>query len=108
LTILQPKDNDQFSSGGKVPVQEATVTIKNRTGLHARPAALFVQQANKFESKLRVSKAGSNEANGKSILEVLSLGISCGAVITIRAEGEDAEEAVPGILALLDSFGELE
>lgn len=88
-------------------MQEITLTVRNKVGLHARPAALFVQQANRFKCDIRVKNADGNEANGKSILGIMRLGIGCGAVITIRAEGEGAEEAIAGILALFESnFGE--
>ena len=90
-------------------MQEITLTIRNQVALHARPAALFVEQANKFKSNIRVSNAGCSEVNGKSILEILSLGAGCGAVITIRAEGEDAKEAIASIRTLFEGgFGEAE
>lgn len=69
------------------------VTVALRSGLHARPAALFVQQANKFTCDIFVEKDGKS-ANAKSIMGVMSLAIGCGAEITIRAEGSDAERAV--------------
>lgn len=92
-----------------MPVQQSTLTVRNRVGLHARPAALFVELANKYESSIRVSNANGEEVNGKSILGILSLDIGHGAVISIRAEGEDAEEAMDSILTLFDSnFGDTE
>jgi phosphocarrier protein HPr len=88
---------------------EITLTIKNKVGLHARPAAVFVQEANKFKSDVRVSSTGHPEVNGKSILGVLSLEAGCGSVIVVRAEGEDAAKALASILALtLNNFGEAE
>ncbi|WP_018132088.1 HPr family phosphocarrier protein [Effusibacillus pohliae] len=72
---------------------EKTVTVNLRAGLHARPAALFVQQANKFTSEIFVEKAGKT-VNAKSIMGIMSLAISKGSEITIKAEGSDAERAV--------------
>ena len=87
---------------------ETTLTVRHKVGLHARPAALFVQTAKKFNSDIRVSH-DEREANAKSILTVLTLGAEQGAVITIRAEGEDADEALVALTALVeDNFGEEE
>lgn len=87
---------------------ESTLTVRHKVGLHARPAALFVQTAKKFNSDIRVSH-DEREANAKSILTVLTLGAEQGAVITIRAEGEDADEALAALTALVeDNFGEEE
>jgi len=87
---------------------ETQLVIKNKVGLHARPAALFVQTANKFKCTLKLALAG-NEINAKSILKVLTLGANQGAVVTLRAEGEDEAQAVAAILALVETnFGEPE
>jgi phosphotransferase system HPr (HPr) family protein len=87
---------------------EISFTIKNKVGLHARPASLFVREANKFKSVITVIH-GDTQANAKSILNVLTLGANQGALISIRAEGEDAEAAVQALKALNDSnFGEAE
>jgi len=67
--------------------------IKNKQGLHARPAALFVQVANKFNSRITV-KRGDEEVNGKSIMGILMLGAEKGSAIEIEAEGDDAQKAV--------------
>ena len=79
--------------------------VKNETGLHARPASLFVQKAAKYKSTIKVKKDGK-EANAKSIISVLSLGASFGSEITIIADGPDAEEAVAGLVELLDNLEE--
>jgi phosphocarrier protein HPr len=85
---------------------EIKIEITNEVGLHARPAALFVQTANKFKSIITV-KNGDVLANAKSILKVLTLGAGNGAVITIIAEGEDAEQALKALKDLLViNFGE--
>jgi phosphotransferase system HPr (HPr) family protein len=87
---------------------EITLTVHHKLGLHARPAALFVQTAKKFNGDIKVIY-GEREANAKSILKVLTLGVNQGAVITVRAEGEDAEQSLAALEALVeDNFGETE
>jgi phosphocarrier protein HPr len=87
---------------------QITLTVHHKVGLHARPAALFVQTAKKFNCDITVTY-GEREANAKSILKVLTLGVNQGAVITIRAEGEDAEQSLETLEALIeDNFGEEE
>jgi len=87
---------------------EITLTVRHEVGLHARPAALFVQTAKQFNCDIKVTH-GEREANAKSILGVLTLGANQGAVITIRAEGEDADQALVALEALVkDNFGEAE
>ncbi len=87
-------------------MREVTLTIRNKVGLHARPAALFVRTAGKFKSKVSAVKDG-REVNAKSILSVLTLGAEQGAVVTIRAEGEDEAEAVEALKELVENnFGE--
>lgn len=84
---------------------EITLTVHNKVGLHARPAALFVQAARPFESDIKVVH-GEREANAKSILGILTLGAEQGAVITIRAEGADAAQALASLQTLVeDNFG---
>jgi len=67
--------------------------VKNKLGLHARPAALFVQAANKFDSRITVEK-DNDKVNGKSIMGILTLGAERGSLIIIEAEGRDAEMAI--------------
>jgi phosphotransferase system HPr (HPr) family protein len=74
-------------------VIEKKLTIKNEQGLHARPAAIFVQIANKYESDIVVRK-GKQEVNGKSIMGLLTLAAEKGAKLNIKANGPDAKEAV--------------
>jgi phosphocarrier protein HPr len=69
------------------------IVIKNKLGLHARPAALFVQAASKFDSRIIVEK-DNEKVNGKSIMGILMLGAERGSSIIIEAEGEDAERAI--------------
>jgi phosphocarrier protein HPr len=85
---------------------EINLEIKNDVGLHARPAALFVQTASKFNSTITV-KNGEIKANAKSLLSVLTLGAGNGAVITVIAEGQDAGQALKALKDLSESnFGE--
>lgn len=76
-----------------MPVLNKKVVVKSKQGLHARPAALFVQVANKFESRITVRR-DNEEVNGKSIMGILMLGAEQGSFIIIEAEGEDAEAAL--------------
>jgi phosphotransferase system HPr (HPr) family protein len=81
---------------------EKTLTIQHEMGLHARPAALFVQMANQFAADIEVL-CGNARANAKSILNVLTLGANKGAVITICADGPDAENALVALSDLVES-----
>jgi len=69
------------------------LTVKNKQGLHARPAAMFVQIANRFESNITVSR-DDEKVNGKSIMGILMLGAEHGSQIVLEAEGKDAEAAL--------------
>jgi len=85
---------------------QQNVIVKNKTGLHARPAALFVQTANKFKSEIFIEKQGK-KVNAKSIMGVMSLAVSKGTEIIISAQGEDEKEAVNKLVELIESkFGE--
>ena len=84
----------------EVIVVERAVIIKNKQGLHARPAALFVQIANKFDSDITVCK-NKTKVNGKSIMGIMMLEASKGAKITITIKGEDAEQAMTELENLL-------
>lgn len=93
-------------------MKESKIVVNNKVGLHARPASLFVQEAAKYQSEIKVSTQDPDtkelrEANAKSILGVLTLGVFQGMEITIRAEGEDEECAVTSLIALVEkNFGE--
>ena len=66
------------------------VTIQNRTGLHARPASDFIACASKFKSKITIKRVGEeDDANAKSIVMLLSLGLGQGTEVEITAKGED-------------------
>ena len=82
------------------------VRIRNQLGLHARAAVRFVQLANQFRCEVKVSK-DANDANGKSIMGLLTLVAAVGSTMTISCEGDDAEKAVSALAALVDDgFGE--
>ncbi|OGX29454.1 MAG: hypothetical protein A3F87_01460 [Omnitrophica WOR_2 bacterium RIFCSPLOWO2_12_FULL_51_24] len=84
---------------------EKRITIKNKSGLHARPAAIFVQVANKYDSEIIVKK-GKLEINGKSIMGILMLAAGKGSQVTLKVDGEDAEKAMAELEQVL--AGELE
>ena len=79
-----------------------TLTMQNGVGLHANPASLFIRKANSYKSSIWVEKDDCR-VNAKSLLGVLSLGISKGTSITLIADGSDEEEAVRGLAELIDS-----
>jgi phosphocarrier protein HPr len=81
-------------------MHEIDIVVQHKVGLHARPAALFVQTAKKFKSDIVVRK-DDREANAKSILSILTLGANQGAVLTLKATGEDEEMAVQALVELV-------
>ncbi len=81
-------------------VKEATVPIVNSLGLHARPAAEFVKTSARFKSNVVVRK-DSLEVNGKSIMGMMMLAAERGSELYIRAEGEDADELLAALCALI-------
>ena len=85
------------------------VTVINKTGLHARPAADFVKEALKFKSNINVANVNrpDEKVNAKSLVMVLSLSVACNGRIEITAEGEDEQEAVEALVAIVNTgFGE--
>lgn len=79
--------------GGKEEMLEKQVEVKLKTGLQARPAALFVQEANRFSSDVFLEKDGK-KVNAKSIMGLMSLAVSSGSFITLIVDGKDEEEAL--------------
>ncbi len=79
-----------------------SVTISNSVGLHARPATFFIQKANSYKCSIWVEKEDCR-VNAKSLLGVLSLGISKGMTITLIADGNDEADAITGLVDLVDS-----
>lgn len=78
------------------------VVVQNQVGLHARPATFFIQRANEFKAGIWIVN-DERKANAKSLLGVLSLGITRGTKITIVADGSDQEEAVDSLVDLISS-----
>lgn len=81
-------------------IAEKRIVIKNKSGLHARPAAIFVQIANKYDSEVIVKK-GKLEVNGKSIMGILMLAAGKGSQVTLKVDGEDAEKAMADLEQVL-------
>ncbi|MBM7556901.1 phosphocarrier protein HPr [Halanaerobacter jeridensis] len=87
-------------------MKKDTVVIPNETGLHARPASMLVDEASSYESEVKIEYEGQ-EVNAKSIMGVMSLGISQDAEIVVQADGQDEKEAVAAIVELVsEGFGE--
>lgn len=85
---------------------EKKIQVINRLGLHARPAALLVQKASRFQSEIRLLKE-EYELNAKSIMSVMMLAAEMGSFITIKAWGEDEAKAVEELAKLFEEkFGE--
>lgn len=78
-----------------------SVIVKLDVGLHARPAAYFVQEASRFSSEIYISK-GTARVNAKSIMGVMSLAVAKGTEITIEATGRDEQEAVAVLAAIVE------
>jgi phosphocarrier protein len=81
---------------------ERIITIKNRAGIHARPAALLVQITKDFKSSIYFEK-DKDRINAKSIMGIITLGAAYGAEIKIIAEGEDEQAAVEALARLFES-----
>lgn len=79
---------------------ERAIEIVNPYGIHARPASEFVRVAGKFDAEVMLGKDGV-WVNGKSIMGVMTLAAECGSEVTVRAEGDDAEQAVEALAQVL-------
>jgi phosphocarrier protein len=88
----------------RLNVIKRALTVRNKLGLHARPAALFVQIANKYDAQISVKKGGQI-VNGKSIMGIMMLAASRGSKIFIEAIGDDAQQAVEELERLVTSVG---
>lgn len=86
-------------------MRSQTVKIKNKVGLHARPAAMFVKKSREFESEI-ILKKDMQEANGKSIIGIMALGAHQGDEITILAKGLDEDKAITELSELLATLDE--
>jgi phosphocarrier protein HPr len=83
-------------------MMEREFTVKNRSGLHARPAALFVQTTSKFKSSVKIRR-NSQEVDGKSILGLMMLAAEEGATLTVRADGADEADVLNALEKLFES-----
>ncbi|MDQ0352533.1 catabolite repression HPr-like protein [Alkalibacillus filiformis] len=81
---------------------EKKVTVNLETGLQARPAAKFVQEANRFSSEVFLEK-GNKRVNAKSIMGVMSLAIGTNEDVTLQAEGADEEQAINTLASLMET-----
>ena len=85
---------------------EATVEIKNQLGLHLRAASTLAQAASKFSSQITIAR-GKNQVNAKSVTGLMMLGAEKGVKVKVRAEGDDAREALKAVQSLFENrFGE--
>jgi len=78
------------------------IVVSNQVGLHARPATFFIQKANEFTSSIWISK-DERKVNAKSLLGVLSLGITRGTTVTLTADGSDEDAAIEALISLVAS-----
>lgn len=82
------------------------VTVRNRAGLHTRPASMLVRTASQFDAEILLRR-DNYEINGKSVIGVMTLAAEQGATLTLVVDGEDEEDAADAIAALFeDGFGE--
>ncbi|MBP3366503.1 MAG: HPr family phosphocarrier protein [Treponema sp.] len=81
---------------------EKVLTVRNRAGIHARPAALIAQTANKFSSEITLEK-DSTTVNAKSIMGVITMAAGYNTTLTLKAEGTDEQEAADAIFSLFES-----
>jgi phosphocarrier protein HPr len=81
---------------------EREVKVSNRAGIHARPAAMIVQTASRYDSKIMLGK-DNDEINAKSIMGIITLGAGYDTVLTLRVEGSDEQEAADALATLFEN-----
>ena len=81
---------------------EKDIVVSNKAGVHARPSALIVKTASRFDAEVFLTCEGT-EVNAKSIMSVMMLAAAMGSMVQIRTEGTDEEQAMQAIVALFDS-----
>ena len=96
LPVYKPVCPEEFILAEKV------LTVRNRAGIHARPAALIAQTANKFASEVLMERDGT-VVNAKSIMGVITIAAGYNTTVTVKAEGADAEEAVKALETLFEN-----
>ena len=79
------------------------ITIRNSSGLHARPASMWVQMASRYQSSIKI-KVNNVEVDGKSILGILSLGLASGSQFELIVDGEDEQEAAESLETLVNNL----
>jgi phosphotransferase system HPr (HPr) family protein len=92
-----------------MPTVSREIVIRNQLGLHARPAMQFVDLANQFQSEVKVTSLGPDggEADGKSVMQMITLAATEGTQLRVEASGEDAQAAIEKLAALVEEkFGE--
>jgi phosphocarrier protein len=89
----QPAMSATKKPGGRLPGVTRELTIINKLGIHARPAAMFVKTANRYECEISVEKDGE-KVNGKSIMGLMMLAAGPGSKLTVHCEGDDAAKAL--------------
>lgn len=101
--IIDIKVTNKFRLIGVMLVMfSKEVQVTNQVGLYARPATFFIQKANEFKSTILVEKE-ERRVNAKSLLGILSLGITKGTTINLMADGPDEEDAVAALVELITS-----
>ena len=105
--LASPRFCSQRLNPGSGPVHhESKLTILNKYGLHVRPSTRFAEVAQDYRSTILVTTADGRGADGKSLLQLLALGLRAGAEVTVSADGPDAEEAIRALSGLVASqFG---
>lgn len=85
-------------------MHSASVTIKNPTGLHARPGNDFVSFVKTLKCRVEIENEAGTKVKATSLLKVLSLGVKSGSVITVYCDGEDEEKALENVVTFLDNL----
>lgn len=102
---MNEKGSAPGSEAAGAPICERKFTVRAELGLHARPAGRFAQLAKQYQSEVSLSRGGE-WVSGRSILSIISLAAGAETILSVRAVGEDAEEAVQALGKLLESDSE--
>ena len=100
-----PYNNKERREDNKIHMKRTIeVTVRNKVGLHARPATLFVKEAVKYKAKIKVENLtnASQEVDARSLLNILTLGVQKGHTIRITAEGDDCQQAIEALVSLIE------
>ena len=77
-------------------------TITDEVGIHARPAGLLAKEVKKYTSKIEIEKDGKS-ADARRMMAIMGLGVKCGETVTVKAEGDDEEQAIEGMRAFMSA-----